>query len=149
MKAYINSVDWADEGDVFFFSVVSEEVLEAMKGLTEVLIELDLLGPVEIYWGTNESFDFDPEDLLSLINDAEDISEEELAVFAKFKVSGFDIYENILDKLSETIYYYDEGGFITPENLTKEDMSKIKPFYVKIYGLRRWNEIEACFNKTR
>ena len=29
MKVYIGNVDWADEGDIFFFSVESEENLEA------------------------------------------------------------------------------------------------------------------------
>lgn len=51
MKAYIGNVDWADEGDVFFFSVESEENLKAMKNLIETLVKLDLFFPIEIYWG--------------------------------------------------------------------------------------------------
>ena len=37
MKVYIGNVDWADEGDIFFFSVESEENLEAMKSLINIL----------------------------------------------------------------------------------------------------------------
>lgn len=51
MKVYIGNVDWADEGDIFFFSVESEENLEAMKSLINILVELDLFYPSEMYWG--------------------------------------------------------------------------------------------------
>ena len=64
MKVYIGNVDWADEGDIFFFSVESEENLEVMKSLINILVELDLFYSSEMYWGTNESFDFGADDHL-------------------------------------------------------------------------------------
>ena len=67
MKAYIGNVNWADEGNVFFFSVESEENLKAMKDLIDILVELDLFYSSEMYWGTNEFFDFDKNDLLRFI----------------------------------------------------------------------------------
>ncbi len=36
MKAYIDNVDWADEGNVFFYSIESEENLQLMKKLIKV-----------------------------------------------------------------------------------------------------------------
>lgn len=36
MKAYIGNVDWADEGDVFFFSVESEENLKDQKSWEDI-----------------------------------------------------------------------------------------------------------------
>ena len=129
MKAYINNVDWADEGNVFFFSVESEENLQLMKELIKVYKELDLFDEgIEMYWGTNEFFDFDAEDFLKFIEGAEDISEEELAVFEKFNVYGFDIYERILDELQGLIYYWEyPGRYVVPDNLTQEGLDKIKP----------------------
>ena len=47
-----------------------------------------------MYWGSNEYFNFEADDLLGFINEAEDISEEELAVFNKFKISGFEAIKN-------------------------------------------------------
>lgn len=87
MKAYIGNIDWADEGDVFFFSVEEEDRLQALKKLLQTVIELEIApSTVEMYWGTNEFFRFDSEKLLRFIEQAEDISEEELKVFDKFGV---------------------------------------------------------------
>lgn len=51
MKVYIGDVNWADEGDVFFFSVEYEENLKAMKSLIEIISELDLSLSADMYWG--------------------------------------------------------------------------------------------------
>ena len=104
MKVYIGDVDWADEGDVFFFSVEYEENLKAMKSLIEIISELDLSLSADMYWGTNEYFNFNTEDLLAFIDGAKDISEEELAIFDKFGVSGFDIYGGISDSIRDSIW---------------------------------------------
>lgn len=111
MKAYIGNIDWADEGDVFFFSVESEENLKAMKDLIDILVELY---STEMYWGTNEYFDF-----LEFINEAKDITEEELATLNKFKISGFDIFE------------------------------RIKPLYIKLYDQKSWEDIQKWFDNKR
>lgn len=148
MKAYINNVDWADEGDIFFFSVESEENLQLMKKLIKVYEELDLFDEgIEMYWGTNEFFDFDAEDFLRFIEGAEDISKEELAVFEKFNVYGFDIYKRILDELQGLIYYWEyPGRYVVPDNLTQEGLDKIKPLYIKLYGQENWDKVQQGFN---
>lgn len=105
MKVYIGNVDWADEGDIFFFSVESEENLKAMKDLIDILVELDLFYSSEMYWGTNEYFDFGADDFLEFINEARDISKEELATLNKFKISGFDIYDRMIETKDKTIMF--------------------------------------------
>ena len=124
MKAYISNLDWADEGDVFFCSIESEERLKKLRDLIDLYVELDLLPPsTEIYWGTNEFFDFTPEDLKQFIDDAKDISAEECAVLEKFNVSGFDIYGRIEDELSYECLLSYKG---INENMTEDKMRKIK-----------------------
>lgn len=151
MRAYINNIDWADEGDIFFYSIESEERLQLMKELTEVLIELDLFDDeVEMYWGTNECFTFNSNDFLKFIADSEDISEEELAVFEKFGVYGFDIYERISDELQDLIYYWEyPGKHVIPDNLTQEGLDKIKPLYIKLYGQKSWDKVQQCFDNSK
>lgn len=140
MKAYIGNVDWADEGDVFFFSVESEENLEAMKNLIEILVEFDLFYSSEMYWGTNEFFEFSAADFLEFINEAKDVSEEELAIFNKFKISGFDIFKEMLDQLHDLIRDLDY-------DIAQEYLDKIKPFYLKLYKQEEWDKIQKCFNE--
>lgn len=147
MKVYTGNLNWADEGDIFFFSVKSEGNLKAMKRLIEALIELDLPYYTEIYLGVNKYFEFDLEDFLSFINEAKDISEKELAVLKKFKVSGFDIYRNMLNKLSTFIYDYEYGKYETSDKLTQERLDKIKPLYLKLYKQKEWDKIQQCFNE--
>lgn len=68
MKAYIGNIDWADEGDVFFFSVEEEGRLQALKELLKIVTKLKITPPtVEMYWGTNEFFRFSTEKLLRFI----------------------------------------------------------------------------------
>lgn len=127
MKVYIGNVDWADEGDVFFFSVITEEKLKALKELFDICYDLGLLYyEEEIYWGTNECFCFNREDLRKFLNSAVDISNEELTVFNKFGVSGFDIYE----KISQVLY----NGLTEVEDITEDDLYKIKPLFIKVFG---------------
>lgn len=141
MKAYIGNIDWADEGDVFFFSVEEEDRLQALKKLLQTVIELEIApSTVEMYWGTNEFFRFDSEKLLRFIEQAEDISEEELKVFDKFGVFGFDIYQNILTLI------FDEWlnpRYDTPE-LSQEDLDKIEPHYILLYGQGQWDELKEA-----
>ena len=122
-----------------------------MKELIKVLEELDLFyEDIEMYWGTNEFFDFDAEDFLRFIEDAEDISEEELAVLEKFKISGFDIYGRILDELQGLIYYWEyPGRYVVPDYLTQEDLDKIQPLYIKLYGQESWDKVQQCFNNQK
>lgn len=134
MKAFIGSIDWADEGDVFFFSVMSDSRLEGLKELINVFTELDRLGgKVEMYWGTNEWFNFDWSDLESFIEEAIDLSEEELAVFKKFHIRGFDIYDRIMDQL----YWIAETS-----DLDEEELAQMKPAFLKVFTEKDWDTIQ-------
>lgn len=142
MKAYIGNVDWADEGDIFFFSVESEENLEAMKSLIEILVELDLFYPLEMYWGTNEYFNFEADDLLEFINEAKDISEEELATFNKFGIYGFDIFEKMPYELYDLIWGLDY-------DISQEGLDRIKPLCIKLYDQKSWEDIQKRFDNRK
>lgn len=151
MKAYIGNVDWADEGDVFFFSTEDEERLNAMKELIDIYSELDLLPHrVEMYWGTNEAFDFTARDLKDFINSAEDISDEELAVFNKFGVNGFDIFYRMSEVLQEAIVEWDYSSdeLVPIVSLTPEELDRIKPAYITAFGQEAWDDTVGCFNKS-
>lgn len=132
MKAYIGNHDWADEGDVFFFSLETEEILQAMKKLMQILSEVDVNFSAEMYWGSNESFDFYTSDLIEFIDEAVDISEEEINVFKKFNVSGFDIYDRIRDHI---------GDVLTDEDiqLTERDLNALQPAYITLFGEEDWD----------
>lgn len=135
MKAYIGNVDWADEGDVFFFSVESEEKLAAMKELISIFMDLDILGrTTAMYWGSNEWFDFDWEELEFFIDEAKNVSDDELAVFHKFHISGFDIYDRIEGQLLRNLSDCDF-------ELTQEELDKIKPAFLKIFDKRDWDNV--------
>lgn len=147
MKAYIGNLDWADEGDVFFCSIESEERLKKLKDLLDLYVELDLLPPsTDMYWGTNEYFEFTPEDLKQFIDDAKDISAEEYAVLEKFDVSGFDIYDRIEDELSYGCLVSYEG---INKNMTKDKMKKIRNPYIELFSEENWKDIERDFNGSR
>ena len=147
MKVYIGNLDWADEGDVFFCSIESEERLKKLRDLIDLYVELNLLpSSIEMYWGTNEFFDFTPEDLKQFIDDAKDISAEECAVLDKFDVSGFDIYDRIEDELSYGCLVSYEG---INKNMTKDKMKKIRNPYIELFSEENWKDIERDFNGSR
>lgn len=150
MKAYIESIDWADEGDVFFFSIISEPTLKAMRELIEIYVELDMLKEkTDMYWGTNQLFSFNANDYIDFIDKAVDITEKEFAVFRKFNVSGVDIYNEILDVLEEELlnYNYITGSYSFPEHLTQEDLNRIQPMFVKLFGQGDWNKVQKIFDE--
>lgn len=147
MKAYISNLDWADEGDVFFCSIESEERLKKLRDLIDLYVELDLFpSSIEIYWGTNEFFDFTSEDFKNFIDDAEDISDEECAVLNKFNIRGFDIYERIEEELSQGCLTSYKG---INKNMTEDKMKKIKNLYIELFSEEYWEDIEEDFNKSR
>lgn len=151
MKAYIGNVDWADEGDVFFFSTEDEERLKAMRELIGIYSELDLLPHrIEMYWGTNESFDFSAEDLNGFIDNAVEVSDEEIAVFNKFKVSGFDIFYRMSEVLQEAIVEWDYTSekIVPVVSLTPEELDRVKPAYVTAFGQEAWDDTVECFDNS-
>lgn len=146
MKIYVDKIDWADEGDVFFCSIESEERLKKLRDLIDLYVELDLLSSsIEMYWGTNEFFDFTPEELKQFIDNAKDISEEECAVLNKFNVRGFDIYDRIEDELSYGCLISYKG---INENMTEEGMIKIRNLYIELFSEENWKDVEEAFNKS-
>lgn len=147
MKAYIGNLDWADEGDIFFCSIESEERLKKLRDLIDLYVELDLLPPsTEMYWGTNECFEFTPEDFKQFIDDAKDISAEECAVLEKFDVSGFDIYGRIEDELSYGCLLSYKG---INKNMIKDKIKKIKNPYIELFSEEYWKDLEIEFNGSR
>lgn len=133
MKAYINNIDWADEGDVFFYSIIKEQDLKDLRKLVELCQRFDLF-PMEIYWGSNEYFSFTKKDIFNFIDGAVDISKEELKTFRKFDVSGFDIYGRIADQI-EYLFYDDECCF------TEQELNTVKELYIKFFGLKNWERM--------
>ena len=145
MKIYARNIDWTDEGNAFFCSVESNERLKKLRDLLDLYVELNLLpSRVEMYWGTNEFFYFTPEELKQFIDDAIDISEEELAVLNKFGIAGFDIYERIEDELSDGCLISYKG---INKNMTEEGMIKIKNLYIELFSEECWKDIEKRFNE--
>lgn len=147
MRAYIGNLDWADEGDIFFCSIESEERLKKLRDLIDLYVELNLFpSSIDMYWGTNEFFDFTPEDFKQFIDDAEDISAEECAVLEKFNVRGFDIYDRIEDELSYGCLRSYKG---INENMTEDKMKKIRNPYIELFSEENWEYIEKVFNESR
>ena len=129
MKAYINNIDWADEGDVFFYSIIKEQDLKDLRKLVELCKEFDLF-PMEMYWGSNEYFVFTKKDIFNFIDGAVDISKEELKTFRKFDVSGFDIYGRIADQI-EYLFYDDECNF------TEQELDIVKESYINFFWIEK------------
>lgn len=151
MKAYIGTVSWADECDVFFYSIETNERIEAMKELLEIYSELGLFEyKKEVNWGTNQWFEFDKEDFLEFLDNAKDISEEELAVLDKFKVVGFDIYDKIDYLLEHALLRYDycTKKYITNKYVTQEYLNKVKPVFLKLFPQESWHIIQESYNNS-
>lgn len=92
--------------------------------------------------GTNEYFDFNTGDLLAFIDGAKDISEEELAIFDKFRVSGFDIYGGISNSIRDSIWD-------SECDITQEDLDRIKPLYIELYGQESWDSMQQWFEERK
>ena len=145
MKAYIGMEDWADEGNVFCYSVYEEEAFDCMYKLFKVLVDLEALPEIwEPYWGTNENFCFSIDEIEEFFKDVKDISEDEFEVLENLGVDGYDIYgmlsEHLMDAVS--IYDYDTHKYIFNKKLTKADLEIIKPLYIGLFSEEAWNSIE-------
>jgi hypothetical protein len=94
-------VDWADELDVHFFDILSEEDYKKYDFLKQTLGSL--YGGY--YFGTNEGWDEGEFDYLQF--DPKPATDEEIAVLEKFNISG----EPIIECLADTIEFmlYEEG----------------------------------------
>ena len=145
MKAYIGMIDWADEGNVFCYSVYEEEAFDCMYKLFKVLVDLEALPEIwEPYWGTNQSFYFDNYEIEELLNEYKYIDDTEFNVLEKLGVDGYDIYGMLSDHLMNavSIYDYDTHKYIFNKELTKADLEIIKPLYIGLFSEEAWNSIE-------
>lgn len=86
-------VNWADELDVYFFDILSEEDYKKYYFLKQTLGSL-----YGGYWfGTNEGWEDGDFDYLQF--DPKPATDEEIAVLEKFNISG----EPVIERLADTI----------------------------------------------
>ena len=145
MKAYIGMIDWADEGNVFCYSVYEEEAFDCMYKLFKVLVDLEALPEIwEPYWGTNENFCFSIDEIEEFFKDVKDISEDEFEVLENLGVDGYDIFGMLEDHLRDIIspYNYHIHKSVFNKELTKADLEIIKPLYIGLFSEDAWNNIE-------
>ena len=84
-------VDWADELDVHFFDILSEEDYKKYNFLKQTL------GSLYGSYGTNEGWEDGDFDYLQF--DPKPATDEEIAVLEKFNISG----EPVIERLADTI----------------------------------------------
>lgn len=90
-------VDWADELDVHFFDILSEEDYKKYDFLKQTLGSL--YGGY--YFGTNEGWDEGEFDYLQF--DPKPATDEEIATLKKFNISGEPIIECLIDTIECTL----------------------------------------------
>jgi hypothetical protein len=99
-------VNWADEFDVYFFDILSEEDYKKYDFLKQTLGSLYS----GYYFGTNEGWDEEEFDYLQF--DPKPATDEEIAVLEKFNISG----EPIIERLADTIEcIFDWEGITAPD----------------------------------
>lgn len=88
--------NWADEFDYPIFSVAEPETF---KSLIEYFEKNPVRDTREFCFGTNEYFEFSNDEILSLLNSAKPIADEELKVLEKFVPLslGLDIVSHLID----------------------------------------------------
>ena len=85
MKKYLVQYNgnYADEFDVYFHSIMTEEQLEEAKGLIQK-VDWD---EEEFYFGTNEYIDVSSSELLRNLNKAKEITDEQFKVLEDLGIS--------------------------------------------------------------
>lgn len=96
-------VDWADELDVHFFDILSEEDYKKYDFLKQTLGSL--YGSYR--FGTNEGWEDDDFDYLQF--DPKPATDEEIAVLEKFNISGEPVIERLVNTIECT---FDWEGII-------------------------------------
>lgn len=100
-------VDWADELDVHFFDVLSEEDYKKYDFLKQTLGNL-----YGNYWfGTNEGWEDNDFDYLQFTPIP--ATDKEIAILEKFNISGNPVIERLVDTI-ENIFNW-EGVSYTPD----------------------------------
>lgn len=96
MLCIITSAEYADEFDypvISFFTDEQRDFILENQGRIE---------DIDACFGTNESIDFGVDELVSLVENAKDVTDKERAVFAKFgimKIPCIDLVEKILESI--------------------------------------------------
>lgn len=99
-------VNWADELDVHFFDILSEEDYKKYDFLKQTLGSL--YGGY--YFGTNEGWDEGEFDYLQF--DPKPATDEEIAILEKFNISGERVIELLADNIECT---FDWEGIPAPD----------------------------------
>lgn len=99
-------VNWADEFDVYFFDILSEEDYKKYDFLKQTLGSLY----DGYYFGTNEGWDEGEFDYLQF--DPKPATDEEIAVLEKFNISGEPVIERLADAIECT---FDWEGLTAPD----------------------------------
>jgi hypothetical protein len=100
----ITSKDYADEFDYPVISIFSGKLRMLLLLHNEFFESIDV---DEIYFGTNEFLSFNKKMIIDMINNAKEITTEELETLQKFKATscGLDIiehvYQNMLFRIKE------------------------------------------------
>lgn len=139
MKIYVENKNWADKGDVFIFSIITDEKLKKIREFLENCEKLGVVGPgevMEVSWGSNEWFDLTPEDFHVFLDDAVDIPDEDVRVLEKWGIAGFDIYEGIISALIFAVRKWSGNKWEFPVN-----PKLIKPWIVELQGEEMWDYI--------
>jgi len=87
------SINWADECDVHFFDILSEEDYRKYDFLKQTLGHLY----ADYWFGTNEGWEDGEFDYLNF--ELKEATDEEIEVLKKFDIQG----ESVIDRLAETI----------------------------------------------
>ena len=91
--------DWADEFEYPIFSVTTKEEIEIL--IDQLKENPFSCGEHEFYFGTNEYFEFSSENIIALLKEAKEISDEELSVLKRFMPPylGLDIVSRLIDTI--------------------------------------------------
>lgn len=129
--------------EVFLCSIISNKQYESLYKLLIILVQLNLFNKFILDWSSDNCFEFDVKDILIFFNETETISDDELEVLKKFNIRGCDIFELLKNDCKERItdYNFEKDKYVLIEQLTKEDIEKIKPYYIKLFSEKAWNEI--------
>lgn len=104
MKYYIVRYrgNWADEFNVYFHQVMSDTELAELKDA----IASTNWNNEEFYFGTNEALDFSTSELLSYLEDAEEINEEQFKVLQELDLLSVSFGDGL--NWSSILEYIDE-----------------------------------------
>lgn len=147
MKVFCENIDWNNRGDVFLFSVIPDHELCDILELLFIYKEITPKDTKIVFYGT-EYFEFDIDDYIKFCERARDITFNEIDVFRKFNVTGFNIFEIIKTHLRDWIYRYDAiyyNKYIS-RYITQKDLDRIKLVYSRLFGKEQFDELQRLFN---